>query len=196
MQSAYSCNGLAFPKHTRRADLNGPHESGVIKLVDAPALHAHEMIVMAALVQLEYRLAGLEMMALETAGLFELGEDAVDRGQPDVQSLVDENPIDVLGGQVADLAVFESFSIRSRGPVAFRPLVFKSWTLVTEDYLGEDARFRYDIAFYCRGNIGSCECWFWRYRFSQRRATLRRASPLIAWKSSRGTTSPRKWSRS
>src|SRR6266699_5721167 len=98
----------------------------VIKLLDAPALHAHEMIVMAALIQLEHRLAGLEMMALEDAGLFELGEDAVDRGKPDVQSLVHENPIDVLGRQVAHLAVSKSFKIRSRGPVAFRPLVFKS----------------------------------------------------------------------
>src|SRR6266699_5607889 len=62
---------------------------------------------MAALVQLENRLVGLEMVPLEDASLFELGEDAVDRGQSDVQSLVDENPIDVLGRQVAHLAVFE-----------------------------------------------------------------------------------------
>ena len=70
---------------------------GVIELFDASALHAHEMIVMAALIQLEHRFSGLEMVALEDAGLFELGEDALDRGQPDVQSLVYENPIDVLG---------------------------------------------------------------------------------------------------
>src|SRR5216683_3917290 len=80
---------------------------GVIELFDASALHAHQMIVMAALIQLEHRLAGLEMVALEYSGLFELGEDAVDRGEPDVQSLVYENPIDVLGRQVAHLAVFE-----------------------------------------------------------------------------------------
>src|SRR5258708_35460204 len=70
---------------------------GVVKLFDAPALHAHEMIVMAALVQLENRLVGLEMVALEDAGLVELGEEAVDRGQPDGQSLVDDDPIDVFG---------------------------------------------------------------------------------------------------
>src|SRR6266850_5269502 len=80
---------------------------GVIKLFDASALHAHEMIVMAALVQLEHRLAGLEMMALEDAGLLELREDAVDRREADVQSLVHEDPIDVLGRQVAYLAVLE-----------------------------------------------------------------------------------------
>src|SRR5258708_22451680 len=65
------------------------------------------MLVMAVMVQLEQRRAGLEMMALEDAGLLELREDAVDSGQPDVQSLGDEDPIDVLGRQVAYLAVFE-----------------------------------------------------------------------------------------
>src|SRR5258707_15805615 len=80
---------------------------GVVNLFDAPALHAHEMIVMAALIQLENRLVRLEMVALEDAGLFELGENAVDRREADVQSLVDENPIDVLGRQVTHLAVFE-----------------------------------------------------------------------------------------
>src|SRR5882672_6236597 len=79
----------------------------VIKLFDASALHAHEMIVMATLIQLEHRLAGLEMMALEDAGPFELRKDAVDRGQPDVQSLVHQNPIDVFGRQVAHLAALE-----------------------------------------------------------------------------------------
>src|SRR5258705_12073964 len=65
------------------------------------------MIVMAALVQLEHRLAGLEMMALEDARMLELREDAVDGREADVQSLVHEDPIDVLGRQVAYLAVFE-----------------------------------------------------------------------------------------
>src|SRR6266540_375062 len=40
---------------------------GVVELFDAPALHAHQMVVMAALVQLENRLVGLEMVALEDA---------------------------------------------------------------------------------------------------------------------------------
>src|SRR6266699_3658248 len=35
----------------------------------------------------------------------------------------------------------KSFRIRSRGPVAFRPLVFRSWTLVTEDHLGKRCPF-------------------------------------------------------
>src|SRR6266850_8089211 len=67
---------------------------GVIELFDASALHAHEMIVMAALIQLEHRLSGLEMMALEDTRLLELREDAVDGREADVQSLVHEDPID------------------------------------------------------------------------------------------------------
>src|SRR6266487_1719484 len=42
--------------------------------------------------------------------------------------------------------------MRSLGPVAFRPMVFKSWTLVTKEYpRREKACFRYDIAFCRRG---------------------------------------------
>src|SRR5437879_5808990 len=80
---------------------------GVVKLFDAPALHAHQMVVMAALVQLEHRLVGLEVVALQDAGLLELSEDAVDGGEAYVQSLSDESPIDVFGRQVAHLAVLE-----------------------------------------------------------------------------------------
>src|SRR5215831_18735408 len=39
-----------------------------------------------------------------------------------------------------------SFRMRSRGPVALRPLVFRSWTLVTGRFGGK-CGFRYDIAF-------------------------------------------------
>jgi hypothetical protein len=37
---------------------------GVIKLLDAAALHAYEVIVMGAFIEFEHRFAGLEMMAL------------------------------------------------------------------------------------------------------------------------------------
>src|SRR5262245_55674032 len=42
--------------------------------------------------------------------------------------------------------------MRRRGAVAFRRLVFRSWTFVTERF-GEGGRFRYDIAFCRRGKI-------------------------------------------
>jgi hypothetical protein len=42
------------------------------------------MIVVFMVIQLEYRFAGLEMMALEDAGLFELRENTIYRGQADI----------------------------------------------------------------------------------------------------------------
>lgn len=36
---------------------------GVVEFLDAPALQAHEMVVMRPLIQLEYGFAGFEMMA-------------------------------------------------------------------------------------------------------------------------------------
>ncbi len=80
---------------------------GVVELFDASALDAHEVVVVRALVQLEHRLAGLEMMALEDAGLLELGEDPVHGGETHVQSLGHEDPVDVFRREVAHLAALE-----------------------------------------------------------------------------------------
>src|SRR4029078_4444318 len=50
---------------------------GVVELFHPAALHADQVIVMAALAQFEDRLAGLEMLAREQAGVLELRDDAV-----------------------------------------------------------------------------------------------------------------------
>src|SRR5438552_16520158 len=61
---------LANRKAAFRGDTNlALLDLGVVELFDAAALHAHEVIVMAALVQLENRLVGLEMVPLEDASL-------------------------------------------------------------------------------------------------------------------------------
>ena len=52
-------------------------------------------------VEFEDRLARLEMMALQQAGLLELGQDAVDGGEADVESVGQQVAVDVLGGDVA-----------------------------------------------------------------------------------------------
>jgi len=70
---------------------------GVVELLDPPALDADQMIVMAAPVELEYRLAGFEVMADKQPRLLELREHAIDRGEPDVEPFVQELPIDILG---------------------------------------------------------------------------------------------------
>src|SRR6267378_7858794 len=59
----------------------------VVELLDASAGEAHQVIVVAALVQLEHGLARLEMVALEDAGVLELGEHAVHGGEAYIQAI-------------------------------------------------------------------------------------------------------------
>ena len=62
----------------------------IVELLDAAALQADEMVVMVALVQLEHRLAGLEMVANQKTRLLELRQHAVNRGEADVEAFVEE----------------------------------------------------------------------------------------------------------
>jgi len=80
---------------------------GIVEFLDASALQAHEVVVVATLAELEHRLAGLEMLAREQPRLLELGEHTVDGGEPDVDSFRDQRPVHILGGEVAHLAVLE-----------------------------------------------------------------------------------------
>src|SRR5690606_640439 len=73
---------------------------GVVEFLDLAALHADQMVVVLAFVELEHGLAGLEVMALQQARLFELGQHAIDRGQADVDILGDEVTVDVFGRHV------------------------------------------------------------------------------------------------
>src|SRR5262245_33181586 len=79
----------------------------VVELLDAAALQADEVVVVPALVQLEHRLAGLEVLARKQPGLLELREHAVDGGEADVEALAEQLLVDVLGGEVAHLARLE-----------------------------------------------------------------------------------------
>ena len=62
-------------------------DPGVVELLDPPALHAHKMIVMAACVEFEHGAAGFEMVPLQQAGMLELGQHPIHRGQAGVQSV-------------------------------------------------------------------------------------------------------------
>ena len=79
----------------------------VEELLDATALQADDVIVMAALVQFEHSLAAFEMMAYQQAGLLELGQYSIDRGQPDVLAGSQQNLVDVFRRQMPLLAVLE-----------------------------------------------------------------------------------------
>ncbi len=62
---------------------------------------------MPALVQLEYRLAVLEVLAREQAGVLELGQHAVDGGEADIDAFLHERLVDVFSRKVAHLARLE-----------------------------------------------------------------------------------------
>lgn len=57
---------------------------GIKKLLDSPALQTHQVIMMIAFIELEYRLAGLEIGSLEQSGLLELGQNPINSRQSDI----------------------------------------------------------------------------------------------------------------
>jgi outer membrane protein assembly factor BamE len=79
----------------------------VIKLFDVAALDAYDVIVMATLLELEYRFAAFEMMADEQPGLFELREYAVNRSKPRVRSFLQQRLVYVFGRKMANFALLE-----------------------------------------------------------------------------------------
>ena len=99
---------------------------GVVELLDAAALQAEEVVVVPALVQLEYRLAGLEVLTREQAGLLELGEDAVDRGETDIDALGEKGLVDVLRGEVPHFARLEELEDLAPGQCRLEPAVLQA----------------------------------------------------------------------
>lgn len=79
-------------------------DAAVKEFLDPPAVHAHDVVVMLALVQLENRGTAFEVMALDECGRLELGQHAIHGGEPDVLAVLQQRTIDFLGGQVAAMA--------------------------------------------------------------------------------------------
>jgi outer membrane protein assembly factor BamE len=99
---------------------------GVVELLDPAALQAQQVVVVAALVQLEYRFAGLEMLTGEETGLLELGEDAVDGGEADVDAFGKQRLVDVFGREVAHLAALEELEDLAPGQGGLEPAVLQA----------------------------------------------------------------------
>src|SRR5207302_348161 len=77
------------------------------EFLNAAALQANQVIVVTALVQLEHRFARLEMVADQQPRLLELRQHAVHRRQADVDTVGQQLLVDILGGQMPDLALLE-----------------------------------------------------------------------------------------
>ena len=80
---------------------------GVVELLDASALHADEMVVMLAFVQLEDRLAGFEMVTNQKPGLLKLRQHAINGRETDVETFGQELFVDIFGGQMPHLGRLE-----------------------------------------------------------------------------------------
>src|SRR5687768_7773742 len=79
----------------------------IVKFFHPSALQADQMIVMTVAGEFEYCFPALEVVAFEQACLFELGEDAIYRGQTDVFTLTDQGSINVLSREMAHRAAFK-----------------------------------------------------------------------------------------
>lgn len=89
---------------------NGPLASfdfRVVELFHPAALHAEQMIVVVAPVELVDRLVIVEMVPDEDAGLFELGQYPVDRSQADIDMFAQQHAIDVIGREVTAVGRLE-----------------------------------------------------------------------------------------
>src|SRR5690606_6985044 len=70
------------------------------EFVDAVALHADDVVMVVALVQLEHRVTALEVMPRDEAGVLELREHAVDRGKADLLAQLQQCLVHVFRAHV------------------------------------------------------------------------------------------------
>ena len=73
---------------------------GIAKFLHPAAVQADQMIVMGPLVELKDRLTGLKMAARENPSLLELGQDAINGGQANIDGFGQQRPIDIFGRQM------------------------------------------------------------------------------------------------
>ncbi len=79
----------------------------VDELLDPAALQADEVVVVLALVQLKERPARFKIAAFEDTGLFELGEHAIHRREPDVVLMVEQLSEHILRAHMTSTSELE-----------------------------------------------------------------------------------------
>ncbi len=82
---------------------------GIVELLHPATLEADQMVVVMPFIEFEDGLARLEMVALEQAGLLELRENAIDRGQADVHAVTQQMAVNIFGCDVARGTFFGQF---------------------------------------------------------------------------------------
>ena len=98
---------LDLESEARRDLVLAPLDAAVHELLDLSAVHADDVVVVLALVQLEDRRAALEMMALDEFCGLELRQHAIHGREADVFALVHQRAVDVFGRQVTTVVAGE-----------------------------------------------------------------------------------------
>lgn len=81
----------------------------IVELFNAPTLQTYEVIMVASLVELEYRATTFKVMALQQTRLFKLSQHTVNRGEADISTVLQQQFVDVLGRHVALFRILEEF---------------------------------------------------------------------------------------
>jgi hypothetical protein len=84
-----------------------PLDLRVVEFFHATAIGTYQMIVVLAFAQFKNGLARLEKVSFQDTGLLKLGEHPVDRRQANIQTVGDQETINVFRAQMANLAVLE-----------------------------------------------------------------------------------------
>jgi hypothetical protein len=84
-----------------------PFNLRVVKFFDVTAIGAHQMVVMLAFVDLEHGFARVEKMPFKNAGLLKLGQNPVHGRKANIQTLGDQEAVNVFRAQVTNLGVLE-----------------------------------------------------------------------------------------
>jgi len=119
----------------------------VIKLFDAAAIEANQMVVVGTGVELEDGLAGFKVVAIEQACLLELRQYAVHGSQTDVHILRQQDLVHILRGEVAHLAVLEDFQDFQSRQGRFQAAGFQVARIVTHVCYSYMGVVLYHIAF-------------------------------------------------
>lgn len=80
----------------------------VKKFLNPAAVHAHQMVMVLALVQLKHRFAGFKIASGQQTRLFKLHQDAVNRGQANVRAFVQQHPVNVFSRHVPERSALEN----------------------------------------------------------------------------------------
>ena len=81
----------------------------VVKLFNAAAIQAHQVVMVLALVELIDEFATLKLTARQNAGLLKLHQYAVDSGQTNIGTLFQGETVNVLGTHMPLPAFLEKF---------------------------------------------------------------------------------------